>query len=689
MNVPLRLLGAWLAIWLAFGSLAPVDPHGLAGEPRRLPVPHWRQSLPAAPPAAEAGAEVCDTNLLQDPSFEAYTPNPAWEEHSTNFGTPLCSVAACETDDTYAPRTGAAWAWFGGIVEQETGWLKQAVNIPSGAATLEFYLWIGAVAAGGGADDTLRASIDSTVLFTATAAQAASYDAYTLVSLDASAFADGESHLVTLQADTAGQIIYFHVDDVALCSAAQAGPPTISSFSPASGPVGASIAIHGANLGGATGVFFNGSSASFSIQSSIRINASVPQGAVSGPISVTTPTGTAVSPDNFTVRAPNTGPGTLYLPIVSRPPLVVIPVPPEGLTLNFTGRHLTALAVSESTNKVFIADDNSGSIIVLDGVSNQMLTSIPNVGSSVHHIVVNETYGRVYAVSSPNCCSDNFIPGTGSVVVINLHTYQVIGTIVPGPGDINPNQLYLVGHDEVHDKIYLNNNLGTGVIDAASNTFTLIEDTRWCPLLSRMAINPVSNEIILPCDAFAVRDLQVIHGDTLQLETLEYPAGGFPLDAAANTVENKLYITQVFVPDQSEMGIMVFDRDTGQHVFVGQEDLEPLAYNPLTNQLFAGVQVGEQGGVIDGSTDQLTYVPIEGGGIGAVSVRFATNRAYMANADFTFAVDGASKSVVRQTPTGQPIRGGVVVTSIGINQATGRVYIINDDLTGLLRVFQD
>ncbi len=71
-----------------------------------------------------------------------------------------------------------------------------------------------------------------------------------------------------------------------------ASPPTITSFTPASGPVGTSVTINGTNFTGTSAVLFNGTSASFTVNSATTITATVPEGATSGPISVTTSAGT-------------------------------------------------------------------------------------------------------------------------------------------------------------------------------------------------------------------------------------------------------------------------------------------------------------------------------------------------------------------------------------------------------------
>jgi hypothetical protein len=77
--------------------------------------------------------------------------------------------------------------------------------------------------------------------------------------------------------------------------------PRITSFTPTSGLVGTSVTINGSNFTGATGVTFSGFSATFTVNTSIKITATVPAGATTGLISVTTPAGTGTSTSTFTV----------------------------------------------------------------------------------------------------------------------------------------------------------------------------------------------------------------------------------------------------------------------------------------------------------------------------------------------------------------------------------------------------
>ncbi len=75
--------------------------------------------------------------------------------------------------------------------------------------------------------------------------------------------------------------------------------PVVTDFFPVLGAVGEAITINGLNFQGATAVRFNGVAAAVSALSATSIQAFVPTGATTGPISVTTPTGTGASTTNF------------------------------------------------------------------------------------------------------------------------------------------------------------------------------------------------------------------------------------------------------------------------------------------------------------------------------------------------------------------------------------------------------
>ena len=77
-------------------------------------------------------------------------------------------------------------------------------------------------------------------------------------------------------------------------------PPTITSFTPAAGVAGTVVTLTGNFFTGATAVSFNGINApTFTVVSATQLTVTVPTGAATGLISVTTPGGTALSDNPF------------------------------------------------------------------------------------------------------------------------------------------------------------------------------------------------------------------------------------------------------------------------------------------------------------------------------------------------------------------------------------------------------
>ncbi|MEI9961057.1 MAG: hypothetical protein WDM76_07945 [Limisphaerales bacterium] len=88
-------------------------------------------------------------------------------------------------------------------------------------------------------------------------------------------------------------------------------PPVVFNFTPATGEVGTNVIIIGTNFDSATAVTFNGVNAAFTVNSNSEITAVVPLNGSSGFISVTTPSGTSISSNDFVVTGLTTYIGTL------------------------------------------------------------------------------------------------------------------------------------------------------------------------------------------------------------------------------------------------------------------------------------------------------------------------------------------------------------------------------------------
>ena len=152
--------------------------------------------------------------IVADGGFELGSPNAAWDEFSTNFGSPICSAGTC-TDFFGDAFEGDWWAWFGGATMREIGYLRQEVTIPSGTAILTF--WLDITANSGNDVDFLTVSLDRVVLFTVFESEVGEYHPWTEVTIDISPFADGQSHLLSFDSTVTGPMrSNFFVDAVGI-----------------------------------------------------------------------------------------------------------------------------------------------------------------------------------------------------------------------------------------------------------------------------------------------------------------------------------------------------------------------------------------------------------------------------------------------------------------------------------------
>ena len=139
--------------------------------------------------------------------------------------------------------------------------------------------------------------------------------------------------------------------------------PTLAAINWPVASVGVSVTLTGTNLLATTGVGFNGTpAAAFAVQSATQLTATVPPGVTSGPVSVTTPGGTAIGPV-FT-------PGSV-------PPPTLTSVAPNPMTDYHAVLVLGTNILSGSrvyVGNVLITDnfsswpDNSGQWLYLDGL---------------------------------------------------------------------------------------------------------------------------------------------------------------------------------------------------------------------------------------------------------------------------------------------------------------------------------
>jgi hypothetical protein len=175
--------------------------------------------------------------------------------------------------------------------------------------------------------------------------------------------------------------------------------PTITTFTPSEGPVGTLVTLTGTNFSGAFEVAFNGvSDPGFSLISDTQIQASVPPGATTGPISVTNADGTGTSADDFTV--------------------IIAPT-------------VTAFTPSEGPVGTLVTLTGSG----FSGVTGVEFNSVPASGFSVvsdTQITADVPFGATTGPISVTNAAGTRVSTTDFTLTVTSWTSVDIGTSTPG-----------------------------------------------------------------------------------------------------------------------------------------------------------------------------------------------------------------------------------------------------------------
>ena len=135
---------------------------------------------------------------------------------------------------------------------------------------------------------------------------------------------------------------------------------SINSFSPTSGPVGTSVVLTGTGFTGATAVTFHGVAApGFVVNSATQLTVTVPVGATTGPITVTTPAATGISSTSFQVTPVNSA------PVIANQTFTIADNSPSGLLVGTivasdpdAGQTLTYALLGSNTTGAFTVVDN-------------------------------------------------------------------------------------------------------------------------------------------------------------------------------------------------------------------------------------------------------------------------------------------------------------------------------------------
>jgi YD repeat-containing protein len=185
--------------------------------------------------------------------------------------------------------------------------------------------------------------------------------------------------VVDAQGDAA-TYTYDAVGNILAIGRGSAGTTSIIGFIPSSGAVGSSVTISGTGFSStpsSNAVTFNGTSATVSSATGMQLVVSVPTGATSGPIAVTSPSGSATSSSSYTISSSSAAPT-----ITGLSPTTVTTI--NG-TVAITGTNFDVIAndrvklnVSPLTTLSSVTSTNITAAIPITATSGHVSVSTPN-----------------------------------------------------------------------------------------------------------------------------------------------------------------------------------------------------------------------------------------------------------------------------------------------------------------------
>ncbi len=357
------------------------------------------------------------------------------------------------------------------------------------------------------------------------------------------------------------------------------------------------------------------------------------------------------------------------------------------------GSHPIVAAVNPITNKIYVANQDDGTVTVIDGATNQ--TQTVQVGMGPTSVAVNPVTNKIYVANSED--------GTFSEIdgATNTQVSYPAGT-TPTAVAVNP----------VTNKVYIAN-FGDGTVTIYDPVTTGIRAVQAGLTPVAVAVNTVTNHIYVACNGS--NNVVSINADNNNAVKV-IGVGNQPTAIAVNQVTNKIYVTnqtdttlssidgvtnvvktvsvasgstlsniavnpvtnQIYIADFSAGYVFQFDGSTLKQTDISVPDASQLALNPVTNQMYVTNTYIDTVTVIDGSTSKATVLPA-GASPQYIVVNPVTNKAYGLNVgDNTVSViDGASNTTAT-VPVGSnsvaaavnPVTNKIYVPSYGDNQVT-------------------
>ncbi len=407
-------------------------------------------------------------------------------------------------------------------------------------------------------------------------------------------------------------------------------------------------------------------------------------------------------------------------------PALVVPASPQTVTGTVdTGTNPGSLAVNPVTNIVYVANEGSGDVTVVDGATNNT-TTIP-LGGVPDVVAVNPSTNKIYVGNgidvtvidgsnnsttsvavgnTPSAIAINPVTNTiyvtnrfsNTVTVINGADNSIAATIPVGTNPvavaINPvtNKIYVankgsgtvtvingadnsttavslsgapqaVAVNPVNNKVYVSSNVNVTILDGSNNN--TIATTSGGGGVQSIVVNPVINQVYVTSSRSSY--LTLIDGNTNNYTVDAVGTGAMTL--AVNTVDNRIYVPLV---DSNTVQILNDPKfNSGGSFFSTGAGPVSVAVNPITDKIYVANYFSNNLTVIDGAATNIVPDPLPVSGLGSMAVNPSTNKAYIVTSGNTVTVVDGTTNATSAIPVGNG------PTAVTLNPLTNRIYVAN------------
>jgi YVTN family beta-propeller protein len=283
------------------------------------------------------------------------------------------------------------------------------------------------------------------------------------------------------------------------------------------------------------------------------------------------------------------------------------------------------VAVNTNTNRIYVGNNSTNNVAVIDGASNAVVATV-SVGGDPSAVAVNSNTNRIYVAMANNAVS--VIDGASNTLVATLNVGEAPVGVAVNP---NTNRIYVANRGGSGGGIYGYGSIS--VIDGATNS---IVATVKVDFPESVCVNPITNLIYVigTDEATLCENVSVIDGATNSVVAVVWLgyANANRQHIDVNPITNLIYFIygDYLSPETDVWVINGATRTVTTNIETDYATC--LAANPSTNRIYVAMaNTSNTVSVIDGASNTLVATLNVGDGPVGVAVNQFTNRVYVAN----------------------------------------------------------